>query len=682
MDSENYNSDTGYNGAGENPERIPSGNGAASHDSGAGKESSYGNGAGVQSGHNESSYTGEYGNNVNNGFRSSEYRFKPDDSTASGDYHDRTGYSGSSQNSGGGYSGGNYGAGNGAYSGGNYGSGSGNQSSGSGSVGNENYSAGNGNGNYASGRENYGSGNENYGPGDGNPGGAGNSGYNTSGQPYGGQNQSGQPYGSRDSYGNYNSGFNGGGPGFHGRNSEKKRKEKKKREPGQAKGGSFGKKAALTAVLGIILGAVAGLCFQGVNYMFGRSGGSSSKVTIGSTADTKNTGKTTSASTGTAVTKIVENTMPSIVTIACTSESQGYFDIFGGYTQGQKEVSAGTGFIIGKDSDEILIATNNHVIQGAKTISVKFADNKVYEAKTKGSDSSNDLAVIAVKLSKVKKETLGKIKIAALGSSDDLKVGEQCVAIGNALGYGQSVTVGYISAKDRQITETDENTGAVTAQINVLQTDAAINPGNSGGPLLNMNGMVIGITSAKIASSSVEGVGYAIPISYASPVFEDLINNGNLDDKEKGYLGITGQSVDDQMQSYGMPEGVYVADVAKGGAAAKGGILKGDVITGVDDEKITSMERLQSKINSSRKGTTVTITLKRLTEGKYKEKKVKVKLQGAESLDSLQSGSGKNSSGNSGNSENGSSGNNGGSNDEGQNGYDSDGDDDFFSFFN
>ena len=372
--------------------------------------------------------------------------------------------------------------------------------------------------------------------------------------------------------------------------------------------------------------------------------------------------------------------MPAIVAITSTSQGANYYDLFGQQYQGQDTTSAGSGFIVGQNDKELLIATNNHVIDGAKTISVQFIDEQIYEATVKGTDSSNDLAVIAVQTSKIKESTMNKIRVADLGDSSKIKVGEMAVAIGNALGYGQSVTVGYISAKDREISESESGSSSSSSSntIKAIQTDAAINPGNSGGALINMQGQVIGINSAKIAASEVEGVGYAIPISVAKPIIEDLMNKENLKDSEKGYLGISGRTVSDEMAAYNMPNGVYVAEVSKNGAADKVGIQKGDIITSINNMEVRSIESLQEKANSYKKGTQVEIILQRSDSGTYKEKKVKVTLQGSSSLNGLSSGSSSNNdsqSGNSGNNsqngnngQNGSNGNNGNNSQNGNNG--------------
>ena len=399
-----------------------------------------------------------------------------------------------------------------------------------------------------------------------------------------------------------------------------------------------GKKIAVCAACAVLFGLVAGICFQAVAYFSGHVLGinQNSGKQIGYTSDSVNyTQASTSSAIGTGdVSAIVDNSMPSIVAITSKAKGQDYYDFFGQYYQGGETASSGSGFIVGKNDTELLIATNNHVIEGADSISVQFIDGEVYEATAKGTDSSADLAVVAVKLSALKDKTMESIKIARLGDSSEVKVGEMAIAIGNALGYGQSVTVGYISAKNREITETSEN-GEVGNTIKVIQTDAAINPGNSGGALLNIRGEVIGINSAKIADSQVEGVGYAIPISEADPIIDELMNKEVLTDKEKGYLGISGRTVSEEATSFNMPNGVYVSEVAEGGAAEKAGILSGDIITAVNGVTVTNIESLQQKVTSYRKGTEITLTVRRLSEGEYAEQEITVTLQGEESLDSL-----------------------------------------------
>ena len=467
------------------------------------------------------------------------------------------------------------------------------------------------------------------------------SGYNRSGNGQAGYQQNGYNQSGSSQTGYQQNGFNqnGNGSGYqqgnYYHNNEKPKRPKKNRKPREKKPLTFGKKVGLVAAAAVLFGLVAGICFNAVNYVSNRVLGDNNQTASTSIATTSTGNAATGSAIGTNdVSAITEQTMPAVVAITSTTEGTAYYDLFGQYNKGQDSTSAGSGFIVGQNKKELLIATNNHVIDGAKTISVQFIDGEVYEATEKGADSSNDLAVVAVKTSKMKKSTMDKIKIADLGSSDDIKVGEMVIAIGNALGYGQSVTVGYISAKDREITESSE-TSSKENKIKAIQTDAAINPGNSGGALINMKGQVVGINSAKIASSSVEGVGYAIPISVATPIIDELMNRETLTDSQKGYLGITGSTVSEAATAYNVPYGVYVKEVAKGGAADKGGIKANDVITAVNKMEVTTMESLQEKVNSYKKGTQITITLQRSNNGKYTEKKVKVTLQGKESLDNL-----------------------------------------------
>lgn len=437
---------------------------------------------------------------------------------------------------------------------------------------------------------------------------------------------------------------------------------------------SVGKKVLITAACAVIFGLVAGVVFNGVNYVSDRLLGTpAEEVKLEkTTASEKKDGNdaavkdSKTVTTGAAdVSAITEQSMPAVVAITSTTQGADYYDLFGQYYQGQDSTSCGSGFIVGQNDKELLIATNNHVIDGAKTISVQFIDGEIYEAKKKGADSANDLAVVAVKTSSVKKTTMNQIKIADLGDSTKTKVGEMVIAIGNALGYGQSVTVGYVSAKDREITEAAED-GQSQNKIKAIQTDAAINPGNSGGALLNMQGQVIGINSAKIASSSVEGVGYAIPISVATPIIDELMNREELGDSEKGYLGISGRTVTQEAVAYNVPYGVYVNEVAKNGAADKAGIKSNDVITAINKMEVTTIESLQEKVNSYRKGTKIEVTLQRSNDGKYEEKKVTVTLQGKDSLDDLPAEDSSDAQGNqsdggsddSGNGQNNDSGNN------------------------
>ena len=314
--------------------------------------------------------------------------------------------------------------------------------------------------------------------------------------------------------------------------------------------------------------------------------------------------------------------MPSIVSITNKSV-QEVRSIFGTGIREYQSESAGSGIIIGQNDDELLLVTNNHVVEGAKQLSVCFIDEEVCEATIKGTDADNDLAVIAVKLSDIKDSTMDSITIATMGSSDDLLIGQQVVAIGNALGYGQSVTTGIISALEREFTIDDYS-------AKLIQTDAAINPGNSGGALLNMKGEVIGINSAKLASAKIEGMGYAIPISTATPIIEDLMNRQTrepVDKADASYLGISGVSVSAEVSNtYNIPEGIYVSEVTKDGPAEKAGITKGDVIKKFDGASVSSMAELKDQLKYYKAGETVKILVKRSDGSEYKDVTINVTL--------------------------------------------------------
>ena len=310
--------------------------------------------------------------------------------------------------------------------------------------------------------------------------------------------------------------------------------------------------------------------------------------------------------------------MPSIVSITNTSVQvvRSWFQSYEQEVEG-----AGSGIIIGQTDKEILIATNNHVIDGAKELTVSFSDETAVEATVKGVDKAMDLAVIAIDVNEMEEETLNKIKVAALGSSDDLRVGESAIAIGNALGYGQSVTVGYISALDREV-DADGKT------MKLLQTDAAINPGNSGGALLNSKGEVIGINTMKFVDSTVEGMGYAIPISKAIPIINDLMNEKVIKESEQGYLGIRGSdSTDEYAKNFNMPNGVYVVKILEDSPADKCGLKAGDIITKFGDRDVSTMEELQSVLSKKKAGEEIEMVIQRNNEkGEYKEITLKVKL--------------------------------------------------------
>lgn len=342
------------------------------------------------------------------------------------------------------------------------------------------------------------------------------------------------------------------------------------------------------------------------------------------------------------VSDIVEDAMKYVVSITTKSveEVQSYYGYFGfdGYTTQQEVEGSGSGIIVGKNDEELLIATNYHVVEGAETVSVTCIDGEVYEASVKGYDADKDLAVVSVPLSDISDDTMDAITVAPIGSSDDLKVGEQVIAIGNALGYGQSVTTGIVSAKNRQL---DDNGQAQEDSdgVNLIQTDAAINPGNSGGALLNMDGEVVGINSAKLASTEVEGMGYAIAISDVSDILEDLMNETPRDKVEDhGVLGITGTSVSDEAQVYGIPEGVFVAEVTEGGPAEEAGIKVNNVITEFDGKRVRSIESLVELLEYYKPGEEIEVTLQVMDGDGYQEKTVTVTLGEDTSKDTDDSG--------------------------------------------
>ena len=325
------------------------------------------------------------------------------------------------------------------------------------------------------------------------------------------------------------------------------------------------------------------------------------------------------------VTNVVEEVMPSVVSITNTSVITQSF--WGQQFQSENQ-SSGSGIIVGENDTELLIVTNNHVISDSTELKVQFIDGSIADAKIKGTDSNMDLAVIAVSLDSLDHSTISNISIAVLGDSENLKVGEPAIAIGNALGYGQSVTTGVISALNRQIAMSEDGSTSGT----LIQTDAAINPGNSGGALLNVRGEVVGINSNKMGGSAIEGMGYAIPISNAKPIIEELMNRetkDKVDESKKGYLAISGLNVTSDVSSmYGMPEGVYVAQVYNG-AAYEAGIMKGDIITAFDGSSVRTMEDLQGYLEYYEIGEQVTVTIQRPNAGGYIEQKLVVTLGAA-----------------------------------------------------
>ncbi len=371
-----------------------------------------------------------------------------------------------------------------------------------------------------------------------------------------------------------------------------------------------------------LFGSVASAAFYGVNKFLG--GSSSSTVYSISNGSTI---KTTSVADGSLdVSTVASENMAAMVSINTVSveEVKNYYGMFGGQSSSQETQSSGSGIIIGQNDTELLCVTNAHVIDGADTISVCFVDGSAVEASVKGSDTDNDLAVISVKLSDISDDTKSQIKVATIGDSSSLKVGEQVVAIGNALGYGQSVTSGIVSGLNRQLDDSN---------ISMIQTDAAINPGNSGGALLNMSGEVIGINTAKAAATEVEGMGYAISMSDAMPVIEELMTKTTrkkVSDENASYLGISARDISSDMSSaYGIPEGIYVTSVASGSAAEKAGITEQSVITKFDGVSVSTVSALESRLEYYAAGETVEVTLQVNTGSGYTEKTVSVTLGSA-----------------------------------------------------
>ena len=385
----------------------------------------------------------------------------------------------------------------------------------------------------------------------------------------------------------------------------------------------FGQTLVKGVVIAAVVGVVAGGTFYGVSGI-GRQTTSQTSLTATKTSTSTDKTAISTATTVTDVSDIVTNVMPSIVSITTVSQTE-YYNMFN-QSQTYQSEGAGSGIIVAEDDDNLYIATNNHVVENSTSLTVCFSDDETVSGTVKGTDSSADLAVVSVKKSDMKSDTLSTIKIATLGDSDELSVGESSVAIGNALGYGQSVTTGVISALNRQVSTTDETSGT-TVTNNLIQTDAAINPGNSGGALLNMKGEVIGINSVKYSDTSVEGMGYAIPISTAKPIIDDLISQEKVDSSKSAYLGISGADVSSQVaKTYNMPEGVYVAQVEQGSAAESAGLQKGDIITEFDGHQITSMENLKERLQYYEAGTKVTVKIQRADNGGYKEQSIEVTL--------------------------------------------------------
>ena len=330
------------------------------------------------------------------------------------------------------------------------------------------------------------------------------------------------------------------------------------------------------------------------------------------------------------VSQVVGEAMPAVVAVASTAVYQmpdfGFGWFFGGGSQSYEVPSSGSGIIIGENDTELLIVTNNHVVQDTVSLKITFVDDTAVDAAVKGTDPDTDLAVISVPLDQIPQETKEKIAVARLGDSDGLKVGQGVIAIGNALGYGQSVTVGYVSALNREIKTSDGNTSVL------LQTDAAINPGNSGGALLNMKGEVIGINAAKYSSTEVEGIGYAIPVSGVQDILDELMNRktrSEVAEEKRGYLGIQGTTVDeDAAAAFGMPKGVYVYKILKDGAAADSQLREKDIITKLDGMTVKSMQELQKFLKGYETGETIELLVQRQEDGQYKEIQIPVTLTG------------------------------------------------------
>lgn len=435
---------------------------------------------------------------------------------------------------------------------------------------------------------------------------------------------------------------------------DKRRRQRKNGSKNNKNG--MGKKAAKLVASAAVFGLVAGACFVGVSVAKDKLYPSTAdriETTSGTTSAKSETSSSGSSSSSSNVASVVNEVMPSVVSITSTIQSSNYYG-FGT----QESEGAGSGFIVAKTKDNLMIATNNHVVSDATSLTVGFVDDTTAKATVVGTDSSADLAVISVKIKDIKDSTASKIKVATLGSSDDLKVGEEVVAIGNALGYGQSVTTGVVSAKNREVSLTD-------GTMNLLQTDAAINPGNSGGVLINMDGQVVGINNAKLEDTSVEGMGYAIPITTAKTILTDLMNASSVSTKDAAFLGVVGRDINESYSSaLGIPSGIYVSQVVSGSPAEKAGISAGDVITKFEGNNVSTMSGLKEKLALKKANTKVKITFKRANQsGTYEEKTVTVTLgkksdfsdvttdnSSDSSNDSNNGNNNENSNGNSGNS--------------------------------
>ncbi|MDO4295246.1 MAG: trypsin-like peptidase domain-containing protein [bacterium] len=397
---------------------------------------------------------------------------------------------------------------------------------------------------------------------------------------------------------------------------------------------SVGRKIAGITAAAVLFGSVAGVSMFGVNLASGKLAGiiypmvrqSQTAVDSSSVTGTADSGVVSVAS-NLDVSAIVKQAMPSVVAITNKQVFQSNSWLYG--TNQYEGESSGSGIIIGQNDSELLIVTNNHVVEDATELKVTFIDNSTVDAAIKGTDEESDLAIVAIQKKDIPESTFAEISVATVGDSDSLEPGQGVIAIGNALGYGQSTTVGYVSAVNREVSTRDASSGQISTR-NMIQVDAAINPGNSGGALLNMKGEVIGINAAKYASTDVEGVGYAIPITYAEEIIGDLMNRQTrieVAEDEQAYLGIQGQNITQEMsQAFGMPRGVYVYKILEGGAAESSDLKEKDIITKIDGTTVKSMSDLQEMLTYFKGNTTVDLTVQRLVDGEYQETTVSVKL--------------------------------------------------------
>lgn len=443
--------------------------------------------------------------------------------------------------------------------------------------------------------------------------------------------QNGSPYGTQNNGMPHNgmphNGMPNAGAGGHAR------------KPKVKKPMTTGKKWAMVVSMALVFGLIAGGTMFGVDTVGNMITGTGSHYTQLSQTETASSSAANSSSDSSStasgtVAEVAQNAMPSLVTISTMSveEMQSFF----GGTQQYEVQGAGTGVIVGENDTELLIATNYHVVEGATSLSVGFVDEQSVEGAIKGTDVNNDLAIVSVKLSDIPEDTMNQIKIATIGDSDELQLGDQVVAIGNALGYGQSVTSGYVSALNRDLTLTYSD-GTTIQSTGLIQTDAAINSGNSGGALLNMNGELIGINEAKSSSStggaSVDNVGFAIPIDKAQSSLQEMMNmetREKVDESQASYMGIQGSDVSTEVtQLYNIPAGVVVAQVVENSPAAEAGIQQGDIITELDGRTISSMSQLQDTLQYYAAGETVDVVVQRSGNGGYEAQTLSITLGSA-----------------------------------------------------